>query len=485
MKHIKYIITLCGLAALLSSCNSWLSETPFDKVPARELYTTEQGAREALNGLYMGMLNRSIHGGELTFGIPEALVQHYYIPAGHKYEDVAAYKYSSPAVKGYVSSIWNAAYKLIADCNVFLAQIEAHKGNYPVARYKLLRGEALALRTYLHFDLFRFFAPPYTDANKARRAIPYYDREMNAPADYMTVEQIVVTLQADLDEALALLAGDPVLDGTALSTGDSFWDYRNFRLNLYAAWILKARVCLHAGDKGMAYGIASALLEGKMPGSGKSVNFMQAFPSVLDVTPGARDAVPFVEVVFGMHDVNRRNAQQRYFSVDLTDTDILLVSSRRLNDLFNTNEDTRRDAFIDDPAHGGSVPLKAITKFQTGTLDNPAVERYPYRYEIIPLIKKSELYLIAAEASANDVDKNRWLHDLRLTRGYLQGNTGAFAGALDRLLQQEYDREFYAEGQYFHFLKRNGMTTVIDQALQPVTVDLVFPVPDDETYNRQ
>ena len=108
-----------------------------------------------------------------------------------------------------------------------------------------------------------------------------------------------------------------------------------------------------------------------------------------------------------------------------------------------------------------------------------------YRYDIIPLIKKGELYLIAAESSENETEQQQWLEELRLTRGYFENEeTG-------RTLQEEYEREFYAEGQYFYYLKRNGITTVADpssdkaDATKNVSVSyFVFPIPEEETNNR-
>ncbi|MDR2131652.1 MAG: RagB/SusD family nutrient uptake outer membrane protein [Odoribacteraceae bacterium] len=482
MKQKHTIFIACLLATGLTSCEAWLSEVPFDKVAGNELYTTEQGVQEALNGLYLGMTDRSIYGGELTFGFIEALAQHYYISSDHRYEDPAAYNYSTSRSRGYFDAAWERLYGLITSANVFLEQVEANKQRYSPARYNLFRGEALALRVYFHFDLLRLFAPPCTEENKAKRAIPYYDKEMNAPADYLTVEKVTGRLLADISEAITLLAADPVLEG--LATGDGFWEYRNFRLNLYAAHVLKARVLLHSGDKPGAYAIASALLGGTLPGSGESVNFMKIFPSILSVLPGFQEPVMYPEIIFGLHDVNRSRVQRDYFNTDLTAETLLLAGNARYIALFTNNDDIRGKGFVEATNQNSTHPLRAIVKYRQGT--PLAADPLPYRYEILPLIRKSEVYLIAAEASDNDTDKARWLELLRLERGYLQNNTGAYASSLDQLVQEEYDREFYGEGQYFYFLKRNGKTTIPDQLNKNVTIgSFTLPVPDKETYNRQ
>jgi hypothetical protein len=484
---MKHIILICCLAGLLVSCEDWLSEVPFDKVPGDKLYATEQGAREALNGLYLGMLDRSIHGGELTFGLVEAIPQHYFIPAGHHYESLAKHDYADDRSRSRLYAAWNNLYALISATNVFLEQVELNKARYDVARYKLFRGEALALRAYLHFDLFRLFAPPCTAANKAERAIPYYERDMKVPADYLTVEKVPVKLLEDIDEALTLLAADPVLDGSALAAGEGFWENRNFRLNVYAAWVLKARVLLHAGDKPGAYAIASSLLGGTMPGGGAPANFMTIFTPTLKLQANYRTPVTFTEVIFGLHDVDRSNVQRSYFSADLLPLQVLLVGNKRYTELFNDNLDIRNDFFLTASNHGGADSLRSIVKYQQGQLVGDK-DPYPYRHEILPLIKTSEVYLIAAEASDNAADKSRWLTLLRLERGYLQENAKGYANKLDQLLQDEYERELYAEGQYIYFLKRNGITFVSGQTGENVALSegkLTLPVPDAEDYNRQ
>ncbi|MDR0766083.1 MAG: RagB/SusD family nutrient uptake outer membrane protein [Odoribacteraceae bacterium] len=481
MKYFRNIITLLLLVPL-ASCEKWLAEVPFDKVPGDELYTTELGVQEALNGLYLGMLDRSIYGGELTFGLVEALAQHYYIPDKHRYDSPAAYNLTDSKSAGYISEIWSKLYKLIASCNVFIEQVELNKEKYSAAHYKLFRGEAIALRAYLHFDLFRLFAPAYSESVKTDQAIPYYTKEVNAPGDYASVEDVVAYLLRDLDEAITLLSADPLLED--LTIGESFWEYRNFRLNIYAAWVLKARVLLHVGDKPGAYAIAAALLEGNMPGgSGQAANFMDVFPSLLSLPTSYRDPVAYTEVIFGMYDVNRDNIQRDYFSTDLITENILLTGDTRYATLFTNNDDTRAKVFQDAPNQSEVYALKTFSKYLAGRIydDDP----YPYRYNVLPLIKKSEVYLIAAESSDNDTDKANWLEQLRLGRGYLLHNTESFVNNLDQLLQDEYEREFYAEGQYIYYLKRNGKTTVINQRGETVAFNArVLPVPDEEQNNR-
>lgn len=474
------------LAGIFFSCNDWLDQQPFDKVPGDRLYSTEAGAQEALNGLYLGLLDRNLYGGEMTAGLVEALSMHYVIPSEHRYESPVAFEYNSKTSKPYFLSIWKGLYKLIAECNVFLGQIEQYKANYNADNYKLYEGEALALRTFLHFDLFRLFGPAFTEENRTKRAIPYYAREVEQPAAYMTVEEIYGQLLTDIDRAIGLLAEDPIFKNDKLvSQGTTFWDFRNFRFNIYAAYALKARICLHAGDKQATYAIVSALLEGKDP-SGGSNNFMEVFPSTLSFSNSYRDPVGFSELIFGMQDINRIELHKKYFSTELKATSIAAASEERYDQLFSLT-DIRKNGFGSADDVSEATPLKSIVKYQDKTVDSQ--DTIPYRYQIIPLIKKGEIFLMAAESSDNDTDKQYWLEQLRLARGYNRDNV---SGDLTGLLREEYERELYAEGQFFYFLKRNGLTTLVTQEVSngeivKKTVSpnyFVFPVPDEETDNR-
>ena len=78
MKKTKYII-LASLVGMLSlaSCSDWLDVTPNTDVPAKELFTTENGYESALAGLYITMTDENTYGKNLSFGLVEQLAQMY------------------------------------------------------------------------------------------------------------------------------------------------------------------------------------------------------------------------------------------------------------------------------------------------------------------------------------------------------------------------------------------------------------------------
>jgi hypothetical protein len=464
-----------------------LDNAPYDKVEATRLYATETGAQKALNGLYLSLLDRNLYGTSIFITL-DILSQLYYVPDDHSFEELRDYK--SGSLNPRLESIWKKAYLLIAECNIFLDEIKKNEANYTPENYKLYQGEALALRTFLHFDLFRLFGPLQTSdsAVMAKEYIPYYDLYTTTPAPYQTGAGLMDKLFKDLNEAIALLEADPILtDGIGWERED-FWGYRNFRMNIFAAQALKARMHLHAADKTNAYLVATALLSDRDPGTGKANNFSTVITKPEPVTNSLWEPMLFSEFLFGMHDLRRDGVHRGYFSTDLTDGNILLGASSYLSALFNEQEDMRAAAWVPID-RGGNVSVRSFLKYRVVELDDNSPGD-PYRYQIQPLIRAGELFLIAAEAASTDAERRQWLEALRERRGFQQQNTSQITDVgLPELLRKENLREFYGEGQYYYYLKRNNVrsiasnTSVGNFSMQDSYYR--FAIPDVEENNRK
>jgi hypothetical protein len=447
------------LFPLLLSCDSWLDNPPYDKIEATKLYATETGAQKALNGLYLGLLSNDLYGENLTAVTLDVLAQLYYIPESHNLEELRGY--TSTALNSRMAAAWRTAYLLIAECNLFLEEIAKNEANYSPANYKLYRGEALALRTFLHFDLFRLFGPLHAGDMSVldKDYIPYYDHYTSTPTPYVTGIDYMNYLFRDLDEAIALLREDPILtDGLGWGRED-FWSYRNFRMNLFAAQALKARMCLHVGDKDNAYLIAVALLSDRDPGTGGDNRFSSIISKPDPITSGTWEPVLFPEVLFGMHNLLRDELFRTRFSPDLPDRIILLGRDSYLAALFNEPEDMRAQAWsVAD--RGGNVVVRAFTKYRLDVTSFQGLGD-PYRYQVQPLIRAGELFLVAAEAAETVAERRQWLEALRERRGFLRNNTSRVPDAeLPELLRKETLRELYGEGQYYFYLKRNNVRSI-------------------------
>ena len=474
----KVIIILTALAGSLffNSCNSWLDVKPYDSMAEEQLYSTENGIQRALNGLYLSLASNDLYAENLGGGAIDVLGQRYKLSSEHSYYDLSEYKYTNDGPKETFEAIWKAAYKLIADCNEFLEQVPRHQDLLSQGNYKMMMGEALAIRTLLHFDMFRIFGPVYTEANKQEASIPYYSMVTDVTQPILSTEELVEHLFTDIDSAIVLLSKDVILaDGVV--KGEGFWDYRNLRLNYYAVWALKARMCWYLGNAyaDEAYRIATALLEGKDPKTNEVNNFNTVFEPVSQ-NVAVTDRVFFNEELFALHNMKRTTVYKELFSSDLEDNNILLSTEDYMNKLFDEPNDYRWHSW--EVATGRQTSgLMVFVKYVEQTENR----NDPYLYEIQSMLRLSELYLIAAATAPDDATVTAWLEKLRMMRGYQSGMVGSDA---QKVLRQEWEKEFYGEGQYYYFLKRNGKTSVSgpNGSKKP---NYVIPLPESETNNRR
>ena len=178
MKRIKILLVAGILFSLLTGCEDWLDVNASSQLDRNDLFKSENGYGEALTGVYAKMCDKSLYGRELTFDIVDMLAGYYNI---QMYNHINWYEYSyadptnSFAVSycaGYIENFWNNIYAQIANINSLLETIDGNKGVFSDDNYNLIKGEALGLRAYLHFDLLRLFAEAYS-AGKDKEAIPY------------------------------------------------------------------------------------------------------------------------------------------------------------------------------------------------------------------------------------------------------------------------------------------------------------------------
>jgi len=112
----KYLVLIL---LLTTSCSKWLDIKPISEVSGDELFKTEDGFKDALNGLYSLCLNEEIYGKELMGGLPDVLAQNYAIPVidGGGYRQAAIYNYKDKSLIGRKDKIWQRLYEVIANSN--------------------------------------------------------------------------------------------------------------------------------------------------------------------------------------------------------------------------------------------------------------------------------------------------------------------------------------------------------------------------------
>ncbi|RZK63844.1 MAG: hypothetical protein EOO85_30620, partial [Pedobacter sp.] len=210
LQHMKQYIYLIIIVLSFSSCKKFLDVKPESDVTKEDLFNTEEGFKEALNGVYNLASEQKLYGGNLTFGNLDIMAQNYEF-TNLDNRLVQSFTYTDANIIRKNDEIWAAAYSTISNINTILDQAEKKKGILFDKNYELIKGEALTLRAYLHFDLLRMFAPSYLSKPNAM-AIPYVTEVSIKSTPFSNVTEVLNKIIADLTEAKRLLRiADPIL----------------------------------------------------------------------------------------------------------------------------------------------------------------------------------------------------------------------------------------------------------------------------------
>ena len=473
MRKCIYII-LTVLAFTLYGCSDWLDVKPSDRVSEENAFSTLSGFKKALNGVYVELNQNELYGRSLTCEFVEILAQRYAIDqeASGNYL-LTQYNYIGSDAKGRISSIWSKAYNLIANTNLILKNCEENRSVLPDDHYCLVKGEGLALRAMLHFDLFRLFGPVY-GKDSALTSIPYYKEFVLEVKPSLVGNEFIQEVINDLLQAEELLQHDPIIEyGPQGDRLDNFKSDRNLRLNYYAVQALLARVYMYRGDKVKALEYAKKVI------TIQKKWFPWVDPMTIAASSENPDRMFSSELLFALQNLNRSSIFTSLFDGDnLKLTALLVPREDVVNEVFeNEKQDYRLiSGFASSSVELGGVNYKVFNKYHG---------KDSLLSQVIPMIRVSEMYMIAAEAEPKDADGVVYFNELRNNRG-LESIPDRW---MSFMLDEEWCREFYGEGQLFFFYKRK-MKTSVQSAYDRygmTSVNLknyVLPIPDGELqYN--
>lgn len=173
---MKKIVLACSWIVVMavSACSDWVDVSPKTDVKSEDFFTSEDGFKSALIGIYGRMTNTSLYGGHMTFNFMEKLVQRYDNNTDSKEVRAKIYDYKNQSdPKNTLAAIWSAMYQDIANINNLLANLETNGGNIKTKGYwEMIKGEALGLRAFHYFDLLRMWGPIYLQDSTAK-AVPF------------------------------------------------------------------------------------------------------------------------------------------------------------------------------------------------------------------------------------------------------------------------------------------------------------------------
>lgn len=474
---------ILACSTMMVSCDSWLEVKPYDKISEGELQKSEEGYQKMLNGIYIDLNSDALYGQSLSVEMIEVMGGAYAIGTDNSvwgnYKDLSNYQYGTEYWRNRLDQTWNKAYALILNCNKILENIDQNQGLFTGGNYYAVKGETLALRAMLHFDMLRLFGPVYAkDSDK--KAIPYYNKQTNSPEPILTAKEVAEKVVADLEEARILLANDPVkTEGTLMSGSqdgtNNFMRYRALRLNYYAVEALLARVNLYMGNKTEAFKYATDVIKTADQGIFPFVD-----KSLVIGSPADPDRIFSSEVLFALTNTSRSKIHKNFYD-----------PSRLPNYVFRMD-----DNLMSNIVYGGAAITGGYQddyRYRANWIATGS-NRYFYKYSdmvangsiqntMIPMIRLGEMFLIAAESQSDNLANGvQYVNALRRNRGVANLQT-----LTPDLLKYEYIRELYGEGQLFYLYKRlnSDIITSSNANKNPKASDLIFvvPLPDSETEN--
>lgn len=470
MKTIKILKTRALMAAavllLCASCNSWLDVSPQSEVKYDDMFSTKNGFRDQLTGIYTAMCGESLYGAHLTYGMVDAMGQQYvWSQEAGNYYHFWRFEYSNSTCESIISAVWGGMYNTIANINILLQGIDEHRGVMQDADEKIYEGECYGLRAMLHFDLLRLFGKSMA-AGSGDKAIPYVESISKQVTPLSTVAEVLDKCEADLQRASELLADDPIRTGADATTMQGT---RAWRFNYYAVRALLARVSLYKGDKAAALRYAREVIEsGKYPWVESN--------KVTTTTREERDGLFKSECIFTLNNRSLKELTEKYLRESSSNSvgNLLVTSPEVRDEIFETTTygfDWRSNYLFEqmDGNYYGSTKLWQVNS-ETNNQQ--------------PLLRVSEMYLIAAECAPTTAEALQYLNELRHHRGFDESSDikeeDVSGDRLNEAIGKEYRKEFIGEGQWFFYCKRMNRATMPDATVSFSRDFYVLPMPDQE-----
>ena len=482
MKARLSVICLSACFTFLTTgCNDWLDVTPQAQVSADKIFSTPEGYESVLYGIYISMTEGNAYGQNQTYGLMDVLAQYYdiYTNQSHALYQASVYNYTNGDIRDRIDAMWLNNYNTIANCNILLEHLaEQTSGYFTRSHYNMLKGEALAIRAYLHFDMLRAFALNYQDYPDAM-GIPYADSFVRKIHPQLSSKEVLGRIVDDLKEAQSLLTDiDPCFDEQfkdpyyhfvqPRDNGDIFESYRAYRMNYFAVTGLLARVYDYMGEPEQAYECAKYVIDKSDEGY---FTFTDEYDLATDLR--YRDVIMQNELLFALDGID---VKQLFYQADAgSNSNYALLD---VESLYPDADDFRHYCVGESSTTGRTISYKY---YKTDSGSSYAGK--------IPMIRLSEMYLIAANAvyATNPDEAVGYLTTIRKMRGASQVvNSNTYETFLAELTT-EARREFLGEGQMFYWYKRHGLPVTRQGAeltLTPTQTCLPMPANEVEFGDR-
>ncbi|PUZ29981.1 SusD family protein [Chitinophaga costaii] len=482
----RFTLLLCSfiVAFTVGGCKKWLDVGSKTDVVQTDMFSNEQGFMDAMSGVYYTMAGNALYGDKLSMSFLDVLAHCYDIKSSKytNYEynlDYGSNTYYLDATpQAIIKNVWDTMYYAIANDNNILANIDAQQAVFNDNNYKLMKGEALGLRAFMHFDLLRMFGPSYL-TEPHTKSIPYVTKfSGKIVTPLYTVAAVTDSVIKDLLQAEQLLQDD---DLQTQSVDNSWINNRKCHFNKLAVEATLARVYLYRGDKDQALQHALNVIN-----SGR-LRFVTATEMQISQQGAKADYSYSVEQIFSLYKDNIQDMVLHHFSFSGFNNSVP-------SQLTNQHAPDDNGGYVEllyETSSGGATDIRYLYGWSPYYTSGSAywyISKYTQTYakeqKLVPLIRLPEMYYIAAECSTDPVAALGYLNTVRTARAIKALPDGLTAADFQQEIFKEYQKEFIAEGQLFYYYKRRNESYIVDNnqtAQLPTSRAMyVFPLPADE-----
>lgn len=472
-----------GLLTINMSCSDWLDVNPRTEKQESDMYQSEKGFQNVMNGIYIQLASADLYGKNTSYYFNDLLAGYWTKESNTTEEYISSYNFSQSDVEDIITTIWSSYYTCIAHVNDLLENLEKTDVRFSYGNKELLLGEAYGLRAFIHLEVLRLFGPVPHTASDNTTAIPYVTELSRDPAKLtsLTYGEVKQHILNDLDLAEGYLQNDPFTLGSMYDFNnpgsnksgyqpeDDWHYYRQTHVNLYAIDAIRARFYQYVGDTDEATRCAQKVIGAKNPdGTSK---FELANEANSYTTQDNPNLVMQCEHVFALHSSNL----QKYIN------GVMVSSSTAKPDLYLNNswiasvyENSESDIRYRSGRYFQTEGAYAyyLKYYQSGSIEP---------INMIPLIRLAEMYLILIENLPIE-EARTYFETFRQARS-MDFSTGIDSEtAKKERVEKEYRKDFWGEGQMFFYYKRHNMTNwTLPQTMSLPVNGFVIPKPKGQT----
>ena len=435
MKFKSYTIVLIIIGLIAGSCSDFLDVKPKESVSDDQTIFDAASSLTAVLGIYNGLANGSYYG--TSFQSIGYLAGDNIVWTGSQSQVQEFINHNVKGDNSTISTVWVAIYRTINRANNVLAKVpEVTDAALTTALKNQYLGEAYFARALSYFDLARVYGgvPLITE--------PTLKPTDNSGIAKATVDQVYAQVLADL------LAAEPLLPETT----------DRYRATRKTVWALLSRFYLYRNDDVKAEEYASKLID-------DAANYKLVKPYNAFFANNVRGTQESVFEIFynGTTEQNGHRGQWQPQSNGGTrqwaPNDVLV-------------------GLLNDPAVGGTRSTLVAKDNQNRWYGNLYYRTPPLDPSFV--IRIAELYLIRAEARANQEDLEGAIDDLDAVRDRagLEGTTAETQEEIILAIENERRVEFALEPHRWFDLVRTGRAQTVLNITDPNK--LVLPLPADQ-----